>query len=1033
LALSTPYGAALFVAFAAEWFRRDRSGGAWDWIRPLGALNIRYDSQDRRRSDVSYSDVRAAVEVGLREWRRPVPTDSYWLFAVVREAGFPAAAVRHDPRLATWLKKSVLAVERGFLPRDAVGSEAWRASHGLVQMLFDAAVDLCSAIAGLRASLPTGPAGHDDPVAALDATRPGWRHDLPFDLESEDVKTLVEEVLRARLERTSTFGVTRRLHLRGSEWDARARVELNGEVAHQSLPTALRERLEPFGRVRLTPKGAFDEAARVVAAMERVKEEDKDVWDVRPLVQAFESPLSLTEDVRFGVLAGDRIVAEFTAVGGEALLGPAFVLEPPPGSEPVDARILTVLGASPIRSTRPWLVLAIGPTLAEQVTFEETLADMGVCSRTGHRLVAFAGRAVLVVGDDKIVWRAGADVEQKRQLVLMGETLRGVREQVFVGLPKIWFLDDGVYSSPDAGALRWRAHGHGPWRRIDEGRPFGRIDIAVRRNGELTGWTTAVVAPSALRLRGDTSPRRLTVDGLEGEAVAAGTLPVRREATAAIVDLERLAPGGDVRLEIRAEGTLTLSLTDPSTDTALITPDGVIAPRRAQVSIGRLAGYRLLAMGERRLCFELARPSKRSIYFTRKLDGEVPLSAFRDEIRNLLGGSDALDAKVWLSWFGASDRFAEIGWYDSDPDLDRDDGYGETTRLLALCLARPVAGLLPEVAKAPGETLADVLQARLGSGPWLVVRTRAGQVLRPRVLSKADDVPATEGLLAAVTKPTLEQRHEAFDRALASPYNFDAGDRRHLIDLLLLAKSHDLPLAALDAARGLCRSPGAAVRILAFCESSSERAAVLALQRDLSFLWSATALADWLDAFSARRIHVEERYAQIGIDPSEALRHISTALGEIADLQPSLAAHVRTTFLIEVQGRLSADKPPLDSLLLDRLSRSRSVSEDEALRQSAGDLVARHVDGDPPSAALDLARLVAGEALPTLYDARFADVVAAPYVMAAIAAGTPAEPEMLRRCREAWLYDPEYFETAAPLALARAVRRPPLAAMELAR
>ena len=28
-------GAALVVAYIAEWFRRDRSGGHWDWIRPL--------------------------------------------------------------------------------------------------------------------------------------------------------------------------------------------------------------------------------------------------------------------------------------------------------------------------------------------------------------------------------------------------------------------------------------------------------------------------------------------------------------------------------------------------------------------------------------------------------------------------------------------------------------------------------------------------------------------------------------------------------------------------------------------------------------------------------------------------------------------------------------------------------------------------------------------------------------------------------------------------------------------------------------
>src|SRR3954447_13859907 len=35
---------ALLVAYVAEWFRRDRHGGHWDWIRPLAQLGIRYGS-----------------------------------------------------------------------------------------------------------------------------------------------------------------------------------------------------------------------------------------------------------------------------------------------------------------------------------------------------------------------------------------------------------------------------------------------------------------------------------------------------------------------------------------------------------------------------------------------------------------------------------------------------------------------------------------------------------------------------------------------------------------------------------------------------------------------------------------------------------------------------------------------------------------------------------------------------------------------------------------------------------------------------
>src|SRR3546814_10045717 len=63
--LSDGPGAALFVAYTAEWFRRTREGGHWDWIRPLSSLGVRYHHTGRS-SDVAYGAVRGAVERGLR-------------------------------------------------------------------------------------------------------------------------------------------------------------------------------------------------------------------------------------------------------------------------------------------------------------------------------------------------------------------------------------------------------------------------------------------------------------------------------------------------------------------------------------------------------------------------------------------------------------------------------------------------------------------------------------------------------------------------------------------------------------------------------------------------------------------------------------------------------------------------------------------------------------------------------------------------------------------------------------------------------
>ena len=77
-------------------------------------------------------------------------------------------------------------------------------------MRHPAAVRLCKQVVQLRALLPREHScGGPDAVATLDASRPGWRAELPFDLDEQDVRVLVEDLVRACKRRSpGTFGVT---------------------------------------------------------------------------------------------------------------------------------------------------------------------------------------------------------------------------------------------------------------------------------------------------------------------------------------------------------------------------------------------------------------------------------------------------------------------------------------------------------------------------------------------------------------------------------------------------------------------------------------------------------------------------------------------------------------------------------------------------------------------------------------------------------------------------------------------------------
>lgn len=1009
--LWTPHGAALFVAFVAEWFRRDRSGGAWDWIRPLAALGIRYDNNDPR-SDVTYAEVRTAVGDGLAFWGRPQPADRSWILAMVREAGFPAAATRVDPRLSTWLKRSVLAIERGFEPREAVGMESWRASERIVHALFDAVVELCQAVAALRASLPPEQRGRGDPVAVLDARDPSWRQRLPFELETRDIGALVEEAIRARSDRSSALAVTRRLVRKGNSWSARVCLAVAGEIEHVRVPAGLREGLDGVGRARVIGRGALADIARPFAAIERDLTPDRDVWEVRPLGPALEKDLPLVADVRLGALVGERVVAEFGALGGEPLDG-VVILEPTEGEEPEMAAGLLVRGSGPLRSRAPWLALALTRSVLDRVEFEDGPQMLGTIDDDDRIVVAFTGRASLEVDGHRLSWVSAAENEKRQRLVLVGDTVPRVREQVFLGAPKVWVEDEGVYTAPSATALRWRPRGRAEWRPFDAS-VVGRVEIAWIVRGQICTTISASVAPPELCLYGRATPRQLKVEGYGHLPVAArcdAPLSARRDGATTIFDLEPMQPGALVTVELGVAGGLTLSLDDPSVEAVLVTPTGQAAGRRVHLTVGKLQGWRLLSSGRDRVRFELEQRSTVRGHFTRSVDGAAPLAAYADEVRNLLGSADGLDLEVWMSWLGGSDRAAGIGWYD-DRALAENERHAARRR--AFALLRPEVGAVDLEMSEPA-TQAAFLREKIGVGPWLIcARSAAGEPLRPSVLVDRTAEPA-DALGRAVNASLQFERAAAFDALFVGEPA--AETLRHLIQLLVAARREDLPLSALDAATAVCRSPRAAVYALAACDSLEERAAVLALQRDLSFLWCATSLPIWLAAFDARRVAIEARLAAFDIDTSQAFRHVTAALCEIVDLAPALATHARLTFGLNVAQRFPRDRPPLDVAQVARLMQG-AVAPGQ-LRGLASELLTRRLDLDTPPTNLGLSRSAIGHA-PFLADCpnAFHDVLAAPYAAAHLAVGgDDPDPDLRAACRRAWLFDPEYFESATQAAI----------------
>ncbi len=1026
------HGAALVVAYVAEWFRRERSGGHWDWIRPLGSIGYEYGPHAR----IQYRDIENLVSSGLTAWRRPEPRGSERLLAIVREAGFPVASVREDPRIASWLKNAVRCAEKGFSVRDSVGAEAWRVSDRLAQALFEPATELCEKIVELRVCLPAQQERGSDPVDYLDQTRPNWRHELPFDVEGEDIRTMVEEIVRLREDPGAALDVIRNLVLSDDGWHPRASLGLSGNVDLKRLPPSVSDAVRNGRRVRIFPRPPFCDELVAVAAIETVEADDEPVHELRRFVTTFEAPLALANEARLLVQSGNSTIGEFIAPGGDSLLHPIIALQVEQVSEDGAPKSLRVLGTSPAQTGRPVLALAIREESFHSVSFSDGFTDLGRCVGSDHRVISFQGTASIMLGGTRWIWRTAAEREVDGRLVLVGGLVPSVREPVFLGVPQVWIERENHLSTPRRQSLHWRPRGRGIWHPIDKGKPWGDVDLAIIEDGELRYAIGASIVSPSFTIEVDRRNRALRIADVQTRIVAARAedkLNVRLEGEHAVIALGVPTKAATITLYLRWDAELQVTFADPSYELRIVDENDFLMRSRMTLSVDALKGLRLIATREVSLCMELRANDIQRISVSRTISGEVPLSAFADTINQLLGSSENLDARVRLSALGASDHIADVRWYDDEidpfnaPPPNAFAALGILNRLdvHAFCLTRPAAGTIDVDAPASQAVMRSELATKLPPGPWLIFgRRRQGPKIRPRIVPSEGRRSTAEAestaLERAIEIEASGVRLNALLHAYSKPDQLSMRELRMIMDLLVLSRKEGLPISSVDALRLLGRCPPLAVSLLASCESLAERAALLDLQRELPFLWCSTSVGDWLEAFSLRLKQIGEKLAAVGIESAAGIRSISGALDDIVNLRPELSAHAKFVFLVCVAAEMAKHRKTIDGTTLN----FRQSPRRDGIRREVDRLIGRHDDDTlPPQSIFSSKTLLSRRPYFEPYNSNFSEVIAAPLLVADHASGrVRLEQDELRRSRDAWLYDPEYFETVFPMGLDEALR-----------
>jgi hypothetical protein len=911
--------------------------------------------------------------------------------------------------------------------------EAWRVSDRLAQALFEPATELCDKIVELRACLPP-PQVRGDPVDYLDQNRSKWRDELPFDVECEDIRTMVEEIVRLREDGAAALDIVRTLVVSDDgRWCPRASLGLSGRVDLRRLPSVLSEAVRSGRRVRIFPRPPFCQELIAVAAIETIESDDEIVHELRPFVATFEAPLALADEARLVMQSGNNTIGEFIAAGGEALLHPIIALQIEQLDEDAAPKGLRVLGTSPAQTARPALALAIQEEYFDAVSFSDGFIDLGRCTGSDHRIVSFSGAASALIGGTRWVWRTAADCDIDGRLVLVGSLMPNLRESVFRGVPEMWIERDGHLSSPRRQSLHWRPRGRGIWQGIDKGKPWGNVDLAVIENSELRYAVGASIVPPNFQMEIDRRKGELRIAGLETRTIAArseSNLKIRFEDESAVIALGTPTKAATITLALRWDAELQSTFADPRYELRLIDQNDLLVQPRAILSVDGLRGIRLTAAREVSLCMELSANDVQRLSISRTISGEVPLSAFAETITQLLGSSESLDARVRLSALGASEHIADVRWYDDEIDPFNAPsknafailGSLHQLEVQAICLGRPALGTVRIEAPASQAAMRSELTTKLSPGPWLIFGRRGGGTkIRPRIVPLLAREARTENgdLDCAIETEASDLRESAFLRLYSKPELLSLKDRRTIIDLLVLSRSEGLPISSVDALRFLGRCPNLIVSLLASCESLTERVALLDLQRELPFLWCSTSIGDWLEAFSSRLRQVREKLAAVGIDSAVAVRSVSNALGDIVGLRPDLAGHAKFVFLVCIATEMARQKKLVDGTVLYFRENRRS----DGIRREVDRLISRHdEDTAPPQDIFTSKILAVRRPYFEPYNANFAQVIAAPLLVADHATGKVVLDESeLRHSRDAWLYDPEYFETVLPMGVDEAL------------
>ena len=1068
VAREIPFFPALFVLYAAEWWRRRYDGSGFSWEPIVQGLGAPADGWTQaQRSD--------CVEKGLQDWRlRLINTHGLrFLGSIAFQGGLPmqllASARGNIGRVLGRVLR--LAATSGGV--EAVDVQEWIRSLSTYlpnayrqNEIFVLLAEVILSVLRLKqaANLTTATGA----VEALDRFDSQWRNSFPLPIEDAQAQGLIEQLIKdaadARLVRpVKRIAVERRLEsVDEVAWQVRADVDLPEYISASELASLFGADPSSMTRVltlRFSRGGQSVELnLRKLAGQERYRI-DRLPLDCRDSAAIAEHAMTLISpegEVKHGAVAR-----------GEAL-NPDLPWVFEVAADAAQALRLVRQGSGPVTGLEAWV--CVPESWTTRTDDGEKLAATGRMASLNRMLVKVKG-SVRVEDPEGLQFRircghaATAEEHLEWRGARIWETF--IRPEVaFRGIPKLYRVSEEGLAQTVDGSISWRLPG-GRSTLTPTGL-MGPAEAVWPAGGETRWRSRLVLMPDHADLRvepGDTpSQGRLRFSNwgllsaqVRTADVASKVVHEGNDLVVQVVHADSSPPEWcDLELVWRGNpNSAQVRLPFPARGVRAFDASGRQLTDETVIAVGKVFGVRLVGFlgsdyrAELRLRLHGSTGATPATSISRQIKPnqgesrlEVRLVDYAQDIQRMLGSADSLDASVSIrlqigNGHGATLRIARyacllerladnsaVGLRHTDlAQLTIEDLEAISVRALRLNAPGEEPLILEPVRSENVSTGAWCFPAdEIAPGPWLIYPGSASNIVfRPLLWPVHGDAGSQGRLNEALGIASAAPRHDALDALVA-----ELADKHSLSDWQqveqLAAQLGHLPLSTLDLWRRFARSSDGIVA-MSIRIGAMQTPFVHRFSAELPFMWETVPLSSWVKGVQRLRDQCTEWY-----EPESAntvfTAHLDRRIQDIASANPALRVLLEVARTL-VTGTATPDVTLARNSIMDVYFRGQLFEGAESRLQN---LLRSNADAQWPdglSAEVERAHRgsIAHYLCPTSYGFHDA-VINMPIILAVCSVMGESmdwaqEEAAIRILRTMQSFDPEWFAEAYDLTVAR--------------